>query len=699
MVPVLALGLMFTLPGLLFAADEPPRIDVEKDYKAMEEDLSLESLFKLGQKVTSVSGTAMDLWDAPAAVHVITGEDMKRRGNTSIAEALRFVPGLQVAQFSPHGYAIGSRGFASRYTANLLVLVDGRTVYTSLYSGTFWERLDAVLEDVDRIEVIRGPGATLWGANAVNGVINVVTKRAKETQGSVLISQAGTLENSLALRHGGQIGDDQWYRAYIKGRDYDDFLSYGSSHGLDDGYQNLSSGIKHEWEADADTLLTLQGDLYRTHGMQERYFLNNPGFVKNVPAMAPLGIPPGTFGVIAPNNPLHKLGTSDTQVTNANLMATLKRDFDETNGWQLKSYWDHDQYDNPAFEERRDTLDVDFRNWLELDDRNNFIWGVASRTNVDKVNTGRMYHTMPGGATRSIHSAFIQNTTELVEDRLWAMYGSKVEWNSVTGFEIQPSLRLTLKINDENSLWAAASRAVQTPGRLQDDIEADVNVPAGRFPVNQMLGPFSGQPFGGTLHWTGLSNPKSEVMNALELGWRTKPVDDLSIDSAYFYNDYEELVVTEDKGLNRRFTNDGDARITGFESHIKWHASEDLELGAGYTLTQILDFASTEDARVPQHMINGELHWTFADKWTIHTVQYWTSGYDANYYGGFNGQIDAGNYLRSDFGLSWTPQKNLDVAFWVMNAFDAQHPEMGVSQYDSLGEIPRSFLLQLTYRF
>jgi iron complex outermembrane recepter protein len=289
------------------------------------------------------------------------------------------------------------------------------------------------------------------------------------------------------------------------------------------------------------------------------------------------------------------------------------------------------------------------------------------------VSAHRDFSVDPLNGRNYIYSAFAQNTTELVEDRLWAMYGSKIEWNSVTGVEVQPSARLTLKINDDNSVWVAASRAVQTPGRLQADMNS-------RFNIETNGGPLG--PIGTPLTWSGIKNPKSEVLQCL------------TIDTAAFINDYENLIgynTSSSIPVTRQFNNDGSARAHGYESHIKWQASDDLVLGSGLTYTKF-----DEQGFVPTYMLNGELHWQFIEHWSFHTVQYWTSPYST---GSLDTNVDVNPYLRSDFGLSWEARKDMDISFWVKNAFDAQHPEMGVGQFDAMGEVPRSFLLQLTYKF
>jgi iron complex outermembrane receptor protein len=658
--------------------------------------MTLDELAQL--RITSVSGYAQEFWDAPAAVTVLTPEDFKRRGNTSIPEALRFIPGLQVGQIGSGSWGIGSRGFADRSTMNLLVLIDGRSVYTNMVNGVYWERHELILEDIERIEVIRGPGATLWGSNAVNGVINITTKRARDCQGSLVSGGFSGFRQHLGLRQGGGIGDDQWYRVYLQGVDHADARSHAGD-GEGDGYGSLLSGFKHEWEADAETLLTLQGDLYQAQGRRENTVIVNPDFQTRIRTGNP-GFPflqTGGVGSLdldgdgVVDNPALLRQGNRVDTLAANLMATLRRDFDADSGWQLKSYWDHDRIESPAFAAERHSFDLDARQWMEIDDDNHFIWGLGSRLHHDSVSDSpsRVTTAVPEGRDCRLHSAFLQNTSELAEDRLWLLYGSKFEWESYTGFNVQPSVRLNGKVDDRNSLWLAYSHAVQTPGRLIEDMRQKTAVERdGLGILGTVLG--SGE---------DSSGDTARTLDAYEVGWRTRPVDELTLDLAVFRHDYRHLLVVETVQSNpgMPFVSQLKAEESnvshGLESMLKWHASEELDLGFGYTYTHI-GTASQDD--VPRHMFNAEAHWSFAEDWSFHTVNYLSSHQELNSY---EMSMGTGTQLRSDFGLSWEARDNLAISFWIQNAWQGQHPELADRNLYGITEIPRTFLLQLSWSF
>ncbi|MBZ0257042.1 TonB-dependent receptor plug domain-containing protein, partial [bacterium] len=319
-------------------------------------NLSLEDLLQV--EITSVSKKKEPVSSAPAAVFVITNEDIRRSGVTSIPEALRLAPGMIVARIDSNKWAVTARGFNDRLSNKLLVLIDGRSVYTPLFSGVYWEFQDVVLEDVDRIEVIRGPGATLWGANAVNGVINIITKNAKDTQGGFVSLGGGTQERGFGtVRYGGKIDEDIYYRTYLK---YFDRDSYLDEHGDEsaDGWDMLRGGFRVDWQMDEDNSLTMQGDGYG-----------------------------GTLGNIytfpKPNSPYWLFEDVKDNAQGVNFLSRWTKELSNESELSLQFYYDYTERDHYTFHERRDILDWDFQHRFKIGDRNEVVWGLGYRLNKD----------------------------------------------------------------------------------------------------------------------------------------------------------------------------------------------------------------------------------------------------------------------------------------------------------------------------
>jgi len=437
--------------------------------------LSLDKLFSL--KVTSVSGTAMDMKKSPAAIYVITAKDFKTQGHRTIADALRAVPGFHVKQIDASRFSVTSRGMGGRFADKLLVLIDGRSVYTPLFSGVYWEIQDLPLEDIDRIEVIRGPGATLWGANAVNGVINIVTKNARETEGGYLKLGLGSqVDYETEYRYGWQASDNVFMKVWGKNFKRDDTeLSSGV-----DGRDNWNAG---HWGMKLDWYSTPRD----THSLQANYsklrigsnigawnhtgtgFVPEDSFGAGTPSQdvavqgAHLGGAPGIYTIVSSN--------SDDIWETGNLMWTWNKSISATAGWALKTYYDYTDYRSELFSERRQTIDVDFRNWFNINESNSFIWGLSFRTSRDHVDNTIIAGMLPEDKRVNTYSGFIQNTTQLT-DKLSVMYGTKIEHNDYTGVEIQPSLRLTYELTPDTIVWTSFSRAVRTPSRADHDLQA-----------------------------------------------------------------------------------------------------------------------------------------------------------------------------------------------------------------------------------
>ncbi|MFL6293142.1 MAG: TonB-dependent receptor plug domain-containing protein [Thermoanaerobaculia bacterium] len=444
--------------------------------------LSIEELMEID--VTSVSRRAERLNQAAAAIIVVTREDIRRSGVTSLPEALRLVNSLHVARQSQRSWAINARGSNTSTSNKLLVLIDGRSVYTPLFSGVFWDVQDTLLEDVERIEVIRGPGATLWGANAVNGIINVITKKAADTQGGLVTAGAGSEEKGFGgVRYGGTLGERGHYRAYGKYYDRDSLvLVDGSDAG--DPIQMRQAGFRADWTSTERDAFTFQGDAYE-----------------------------GRVGETI---------RDDSDVDGGNLLGRWTRTLAEDSDLELQVYWDRTHRRIPAlFEEHLDTLDLDLQHRFPLAGRHDVVWGLGYRWHHDRVGNSPGLAFLPARRDFDLFSLFAQDEVSLLDNRLALTVGTKLEHNDSTGLEVQPSVRAAWKASERRTLWAAVSRAVRTPARIDEDIFA--------------FGP------GGQVLLRGSRDFESEELIAWELGYRIQPHPEVLLDVAAFYNVYDDL--------------------------------------------------------------------------------------------------------------------------------------------------------------
>jgi iron complex outermembrane recepter protein len=496
-------------------------------------DLSLEQLLSSTISVSSVARRPGSVQQSPAAVTIITGEDIRRSGNTNIAEALRLVPGIHVAKVDSHEWAISARGFNDLFANKLLVMMDGRSVYTSVFSGTFWDAQDTMMEDVDRIEVIRGPGASLWGANAVNGVINVLTKKASNTQGWLVSSGIGNEERGFGgIRYGGKIAEHVHYRIYGKYVKRDDSAVFGTGFPktlitievpggggsvgsgasapteTHDAWEMLRGGFRLDWSPVTEDLVTVQGDIY---GMDEHQLYQR--------------VTPLTFGTFY--EPV-----TDTAF-GGNVLTRWTHTFSNSSEFILQAYYDRTDRDMAVLGERRDAFDIDFQHQLSLGNRHTLVWGGGYRVLSDRFRTSIEVGLDPRARKTDLFGAFVQDEIALVKNKLALTLGSRFERNDFTGFEAQPNTRLLWTPDKRTTLWTSVSRAVRTPSRAENDFRVNFpgvarDVIAPGFPAitigilgNRELGP--------------------ENLTAYEAGYRAQFTDQLGAEVNVFYNRYDNL--------------------------------------------------------------------------------------------------------------------------------------------------------------
>jgi iron complex outermembrane receptor protein len=473
--------------------------------------MSVEDLMNM--QVTSVSKRTQKVADAAAAIFVITQEDIRRSGATSIPEALRLAPGLQVARIDQNKWAIGSRGFNGRFDNKLLVLIDGRSVYTPLFSGVYWNVQDVMLEDVDRIEVIRGPGATLWGANAVDGVINVITKKAKSTQSAVVTAGGGTEERAAGgARYGGKLGDNTYYRAYTKYFDWGP-SAYPSGMTAHDGWDALRGGFRADWTPSGANSLTLQGDLYRSRFNE-------------------------TLTVASLSAPYSNTFPNDGKYSGGNILGRWNHT-SEGSSMSLQMYYDNTTItDHSLFGDHQNILDIDFQHGFRAGDSQQFVWGLGYRSIRDKNDASFTVSLQPNQVTLNQFSTFLQDEISLVDNRLQITLGSKFERNEFTGFEIEPNARLLWNLTPNQSIWTAVSRAVRTPALTEEGLRLNSAV----IPPGTQANP---GPLPAVVAVFGSHQFNSEDLLAYELGYRVQATSNLSLDIATFYNNYSNLRTAE----------------------------------------------------------------------------------------------------------------------------------------------------------
>jgi len=477
--------------------------------------MSMEDLMNL--QVTSVSKRTQKVADAAAAIFVLTQEDIRRSGATSIPEALRLVPGLEVARIDQNKWAIGSRGFNGRFDNKLLVLIDGRSVYTPLFSGVYWNVQDVMLEDVDRIEVIRGPGATLWGANAVDGVINVITKKAKATQSAVVTAGGGTEERAAGgVRFGSKLGDNTYYRAYTKYFDWGP-SAYPSGVTAHDGWDALRGGFRADWTPAGANSLTVQGDIYRSRFDE-------------------------TLTVGSLSAPYSNTFPNDGKYSGGNILGRWNHT-SEGSSMSLQMYYDNTTIsDHSLFGDHQNILDLDFQHGFHVGDSQQFVWGLGYRSIHDKNDASFTVSLQPNQVTLNQFSTFLQDEISLVDNRLQITLGSKFERNEFTGFEIEPNARLLWNLTPNQSIWTALSRAVRTPALTEEGLRLNSQVippgtPANPTPLPAVVAVFGSQQFNQQFN--------SEDLLAYELGYRVQATKNLSLDIATFYNNYSNLRTAE----------------------------------------------------------------------------------------------------------------------------------------------------------
>ncbi len=643
----------------------------------------------LNLEVTSVERQESTVGRSPAAIFVVTKEMIRRSGVNTIPDVLRLVPGLHVAQVDSYSWVVSARGFGGPYSDKLLVLVDGRTVYSPIFAGVYWDVQDMLLEDIERIEVIRGPGGTLWGANAVNGVINIITKKAKDTQGTLITYGGGSQDRAFGgARYGDKIGEDIYYRVYVK--HFDRAGNYapkqddpGMVPGYYDACQQFRFGFRSEWEPNQCNTLTVQGDIY---GGEE-------GFYNCVTKPRTPQSPDGNLDVV---------GSDD--IAGGNVLARWKHTITDDSDWHLQTYYDRTQRNHPPIWDRQgvSTFDVEFQHRFPLGQRHSIIWGADFRQIHDEeVADNWSIGFDPPKLTTDMFAMFVQDDMTLVEDKLFFTIGSKFEHNDYSGFEYQPSVRLLYAIDKKRSLWGAISRAVRTPSRFDQygEITAIVgHLPSGvyqRIQGNQLF--------------------QAEDLIAYELGYRAQPNPKFSYDLALFYNHYDNLSALvqgtpyfdPDYPLNYiiplEVVNAAKANTYGAELAVQYAVSKWWKLSGSYTYLQIDGEAApgvipslwTEFTNSPRNQADLISSWDLGSHWQLDTIFRYVDSLPAAL---SEGAVP--DYTTMDLRLAWQPTKRFEFTVVGRNLLQSRHLEFRSSIHTTVWtEVSRGVFGKITYRY
>jgi iron complex outermembrane recepter protein len=610
------------------------------------------SLAELGNvEVTTAAKEPEEVWKTPAAIYVLTQDDIRRSGATSIPEVLRLVPGVEVARINSNTWSIGIRGFGSALSRSVLVLIDGRSVYTPLYAGVYWDVQNVLLEDVDRIEVIRGPGGTIWGSNAVNGVINIITKNAQDTRGAYASTSGGNIDqNRSAVRYGADAGIKSSYRAYAMGFGLaPEFHPDGDNY---DAWQLGQAGFRADSHpTDRDTL-TVQGDLYKGNVGQQ-----------------------SVISYFSPPAQLTLDGAED--VSGGNLIGHWRRELSSTSDIQVQAYYDRTYRLGPQLGETRNTFDLDFIHHLVLGPRNEIIWGAGARWSPsDVIQTVATINFLPHHQSDNVYSTFVQDQITIIQSKLWLTVGSKFEHNIFTGWEKEPSGRLLWAPTSHQTLWAAVTRAVTTPSRVDEDLQLTSLVTTN--PLTYICLCENGQ-------------FRSQTLLGYEAGYRRLVTSHIYVDLAAFRNNYNDLeslgtatVSTENSPpppytlISVPAANGIMGSTTGAEIAPDWKATHWLEMRTTYSYVSMdledktthmkTSYVSSYEGSSPHHEATAQMLFSLPKGFE----------FDPTYrYAGALPALLVKAYQTADARVGWHFAKSFDLSLTGQNLFQPRHAESG----------------------
>jgi iron complex outermembrane receptor protein len=623
-------------------------------------ELDLEDLLNI--EITSVSRRTQSVSDAATAVYVITAEDIRRTGVTTLPDALRLAPGVHVMQMDGNKWAIGIRGFTGRFSSKLLVMIDGRSIYSPIFAGVHWEANDVLLEDIDRIEVIRGPGATMWGSNAVSGVINIITKPVRETQGVVATAGGGNQEGGFgSARFGGAVGSQLQYRFYSKYNSRSgQLLSSGDR--ANDNWRKMQGGFRMDWSPSQNDEVVISGDGYEGDGGER-------------------------FQVPLRQAPFQELTPYRTSFSGTNVLSRWTHRHSERSLTQVQVYFDRSVRDNLLERDTSHSLaDAEVQHEREFS-VHRLVFGAGYRVSRDNTPTEWFGRFDPSRRTLQRMNTFVQGEIALVPDKFILTVGSKFENNTFTDWVVQPSASLLWNVTERDALWFSASRASKTPSRANRDLIFDTFTapgPQGSLILGQVL---------------GSDEVESEHLKAFEGGYRFSPVSNLSFDVTAFYDAYTNLIhFREDEPtyfLNGTQpttviplvqANLGERNIYGAELAASWRASEAGRLRLSYSwLRGGVD--SEADVAGPAHILHARWFWNLPGDVEWDSSYFFVDNYAT---------IRA--YHRVDTRLAWRPASHWELSVVGQHLLDNQHLE-SPALFVAPTEVGRSIYVKASWLF
>jgi iron complex outermembrane receptor protein len=645
-------------------------------------DMDLSSLLDLD--VTSVSKVSEPLSKAAAAVYVITHDELKHRGITSIPEALKNVPGLHVVQLDNHKWAISSRGFNGRYNNKMLVLIDGRIQYSPEYSGVYWETTDTLIQDIERIEIIRGPAAALWGLNAVNGVINITTKHSMETVGGYAEIGTGSDEQFAGFRYGAQLSDRTAIRGYAKGRAVDGATPHLEEQsttiqnqirllGADNDYWQQQIGGRLDTALDTSSDLTLSFDAYDIKG--------EDGLVNGAQVYIP----------------------ETAKSRGWNLLAHYGKALSTRSEIDITSYFDFAARDDKFLSFSRDTFNFELKHHFTTA-KHNLLTGIEYRYVSNNLSLNDQVISTPNpDENTQLYSLFISDQWTLLTDKLWLTMAGRLDKHNYVDTEFQPSLRLSWKASSSQTLWTALSRAVRLPAQIERYNSVSLGVADGSTALNPL-------PFPVAL--STVSNPDYDVeeVKSIEIGHRIELSPNMTVDSTIFYNDYEDLrsftlassnlvMPPALSSLAFQFDNEGAGHNHGFETNINWRANPRLRFELNYSyLSGEFTEGLPQVTDAPQNIVSLISHWSPTQSLDIHTALRYIDEVET-----FSQStlefVTLDDILTADIDVAWQLTKQLTLSAHGRNLFQSKHeafiPEIVYSHYS----IEPSFFAKLSYAF
>jgi iron complex outermembrane recepter protein len=679
------------LVSLLLVTAETETINTNNDFLDYD-------IISLGNLESSLVNRKLNkVKDSASAVFVISSEDIRRSGAQSVPEVLRLVPGIYSVQTTKNTSIVTSRGFPGyegRFVNKMLVLVDGRSIYTPLWSGVLWETQDFFFEDIERIEVVRGAGTTMWGSNAVNGIINIVTKNSAKTHGILATTAIGNEDKTVGLRYGAKINDDDLhYRLYAKGfsKDGSVLVAGGEAH---DEHEMLIAGYRLDWNQPESKFLFLS----------EAFFLEKEE----------------VFSFYSPSSPYYSSQNIDIPGQGLHVLTRYDKELSLASSYSLQLYYDWTNIEWKLLRENRKTYDLDFQHNFPVFEKfitNNISWGFGYRYSEDKIESSYTIRFDPASEELNLSNFFIQDEILFIPDTLFFILGAKFEHNDYSNWELQPSTKILCHLNDSHTVWATSSQATRSPSRVEHDI----------MQVNGLGGEFLGNPFFGVT--LGNKNIKAEKIITYEAGHRYSSVNKMMLDSTVFYNKYKNLKsfdiyapspmtcmpsntappCSSDEVLTTMygsFNNNGKGESYGFETVLEFWPLEAWHLQFAYTYFY-LTLTDSDSRGVPGNDYSPNKELSYYEKLSPRYMASLFSTVNINLNWEFSSwflykgrtEHTPDNILKSHFildsQLAWQISREFEIALIGKNLLKNKRKEYAYSK----NEMERSFLLKCTYNY